>query len=93
MANNKNLIPTMPPSDLIFEVYANGHEYRIYASGRVEGFGGEAKITNHFYRVCARLQQEEMDAQAGHSEQNLADRIEPLRIVPTNQRLLTQPQA
>jgi hypothetical protein len=83
----------MPPSDLIFEVYANEREYRIYASGRVEGFGGEAKITNHFYRVFARLQQEEMDAQAGFSEQNPADQIELLRTVPTNQRLVAQPQA
>jgi hypothetical protein len=83
----------MPDSDLIFEIYANGCEYRIYASGRVEGFGGEAKITNHFYRVCARLQQEEMDVQAGHSEQTPADRMELLHTVPTNQQLLTQPQA
>ena len=42
-------------SDLLFRVIVPGHEYRIYAGGRVEGFGNDVKIINYFYRVCSDL--------------------------------------
>lgn len=53
-----------PAGELLFEVIANGHEYRIYSNGRVEGFGGEnVKVINHYFRLLIdRLQQVEASA-------------------------------
>ncbi len=37
--------------ELLFEVLAEGREYRIYTNGRVEGFGEGASVVNHFPRL------------------------------------------
>ena len=44
--------PTIPlEQSLLFEVWVDGNEYKIFANGRVCGFGENAKIVNHFPRV------------------------------------------
>jgi hypothetical protein len=58
------LAPLSNAPDLLFQIWANDQTYRIYASGRVEGFGdGPVKVANHFFQVCDRLQQSEQDRQ------------------------------
>ncbi len=44
--------PTIPlEQSLLFEVFVDDNRYEIYANGRVLGFGGDARIVNHFPRV------------------------------------------
>lgn len=47
------------PQDLLFHVIVPGHEYRLFADGRVEGFGENVKVINRFHRVCSDLLQAE----------------------------------
>jgi len=44
---------------LLFTVIANGHEYRIYTNGKVEGFGTDVKVINNFPRLHFGRPQEE----------------------------------
>ena len=42
-------------NELLFVIYNGGKEYRIYTSGRVEGFEGNVGIFNRFPILCADL--------------------------------------
>jgi len=46
----------MQSPDLLFRIIVPGHEYRIYTSGRVEGFGSNAKVVNRFFQCSDLLQ-------------------------------------
>ncbi len=37
--------------ELLFEVTASGHDYRIYTNGRVEGFGDDVGVLNNYPRL------------------------------------------
>jgi hypothetical protein len=40
----------MTPRELLFRVIVDGHDYRIFTNGEVEGFHGESVIiVNHFH--------------------------------------------
>jgi hypothetical protein len=53
---------------LLFLVFVPNHEYRIYADGRVEGFGDDVKIINRFFQCCSDLLQETQDQQLAPPE-------------------------
>ncbi|MGA9566551.1 MAG: hypothetical protein WBS19_13575 [Candidatus Korobacteraceae bacterium] len=66
-------VELFPAGELLFEVTADGHEYRIYSNGRVEGFGDtNVKVINHYFRLLIdRLQQAEASASCGVADKLL----------------------
>jgi len=48
----------MAERELLFSITVPGHEYRIFTTGEVEGFGESAMIANHFDRLVAKAFQE-----------------------------------
>lgn len=57
--------------DLLFTVIDNptGHEYRIYASGKTEGFGEDISICNRFPALSRQRMVEYSYAQKKNEEQ------------------------
>jgi hypothetical protein len=56
-------------SGLLFEVFVGGKEYRIFTTGRVEGFGDkDVKIVNYFLRRYSDLRQLELVPEVGVDE-------------------------
>lgn len=49
----------MEAASVLFRIYNDGKEYRIYTNGRVEGFEGTVNVVNYFPRLCFDLLQEE----------------------------------
>jgi hypothetical protein len=60
---------------LLFKVRADGKEYRIFANGRVEGFGENVQIFNYFLHRYADLLKAEQDF--GCSAQDTRERKLP----------------
>lgn len=50
----------MQMNSLLFLVVSDGREFRIYANGRVEGFGEPVKVVNYFPQLCSDLLQAEL---------------------------------
>jgi hypothetical protein len=50
--------PNLAHNELLFAVYAEGREFRMYTNGRTEGFQGPVGVSNRFPRLCSDLLQE-----------------------------------
>jgi hypothetical protein len=75
----------MQSADLLFRIFAQEREYRIYTNGQVEGFGEHVKVINYFPRLCSDLLQEasapkhsEEGTPPPHSESEVLETAVPL---------------
>jgi hypothetical protein len=59
---------SIQPDALLFECFAENRHFRIYASGRTEGFEGRVLVVNHFIRRCADLLSGEEGQTVAHKE-------------------------
>ena len=50
--------PNLAHNELLFAVYAEGREFRMYTNGRTEGFQGPVGVSNRFPRLRSDLLQE-----------------------------------
>jgi len=48
-------------NQLLFKIRAEGREYRIYANGKVEGFGNDVQICNYFPFLCNDFRKDVID--------------------------------
>lgn len=65
--NTKLCSKCLQGEELLFRVKAEGREYRIYTSGRIEGFGSDARIFNCYPLLLAVNIRRHLDARPTES--------------------------